>query len=96
MDHALSRSRDAKGKLAHSEKAQAKAEKKYKESLFHLAKVEKGHKNAEVTLAGFEKQVEELWISLKKAKMQLALAIEQTKLQQKQLKGKDAKKAKAK
>ena len=55
MDHALSRSRDAKGKLAHSEKAQAKAEKKYKESLFHLAKVEKGHKNAEVALAGFEK-----------------------------------------
>lgn len=46
-------------------------------------------------MVGFEKQAEELRISLKKAKMQLALAIEQTKLQQKQLEGKDAEKAKA-
>lgn len=95
VDHTLSKSREAEGKLAQSEKALADAEKKYKYSLFHLAEAEKGHKNVEVALEGFEKQADKLGVSLKKAKMQLALAIEQTKLQQNQLEGKDAKKAKA-
>ena len=82
-------------KLAHSDKALAAAKKKYKDSLFHLAKAERGCKNAEAALWGFEKQVEELWVSLKKTEMQLASAKEQIKLQQKELEGKYSKKAKA-
>lgn len=56
--------------------------------------MEEIRKNAELALTGFEKQVEEARVSLKKAETQLALAIEKTKQQQKQLKGKDAEKAK--
>lgn len=44
VDHALSKSQDAKGKLAHSEKAQAEAKKKYKESLFTWLTSKKGAK----------------------------------------------------
>ena len=64
-------------------------------TFFHLPEVEKGRKNAEVALAGFEKQAEELQVSLKKSETQLALAMEKTKQQQKQLEDKDAEKAKA-
>lgn len=96
MDHALSKSREAEGKLAQFEKALAKVEKKYKDSLFHLADIKKRRKNAEATLGGFERQTEDLQVSLKKVETQLALAIEQTKLQQKQLEAKDAEKAQAK
>ena len=89
VDHALSKSREAKGQLTQSEKALADAEKKLKGTFFHLAEVEKGGKNAEATQAGFEKQVEELRVSLKKSETQLALAMEKTKQQQKQLEDKD-------
>lgn len=34
--------------------------KKYKDSLFYLPKAERGCKNAEAALGGFEKQAEEL------------------------------------
>ena len=60
VDRALSKSREAKSKLAQSDKTLAYVEKKYKDSLFYLPKAEKGCKNAEVALGGFEKQVEEL------------------------------------
>ena len=63
-------------------------------TFFHLVEVEKGRKNAEAALAGFEKQAEELQVSLKKSETQLALAMEKTKQQQKQLKDKDVEKAK--
>ena len=89
VDHALSKSREAKGQLTQSEKALADAEKKLKDTFFHLAEVEKGRKNAEATQVGFEKQVEELRVSLKKSETQLALAMEKTKQQQKQLEDKD-------
>ena len=89
VDHALSKSREAKGQLTQSEKALADAEKKLKDTFFHLAEVEKGRKNAEAAQAGFEKQVEELRVSLKKSETQLALAMEKTKQQQKQLEDKD-------
>ena len=79
VDHALSKSWEAKGKLTQSEKAIADAEKKLKDTFFHLAEVEKGRKNAEAAQAGFEKQVEELRVSLKKSETQLALAMEKTK-----------------
>lgn len=55
VDHALSKSREVEGKLAQSEKALADAEKKYKYSLFHLAKAKRVCKNVEVALEGFEK-----------------------------------------
>ena len=64
-------------------------------TFFHLPEVEKGRKNAETALAGFEKQAEELQVSLKKSETQLALAMEKTKQQQKQLEDKHAEKAKA-
>ena len=89
VDHALSKSREAKGQLTQSEKALVDAEKKLKDTFFHLAEVEKGRKNAEAAQAGFEKQVEELRVSLKKSETQLALAMEKTKQQQKQLEDKD-------
>ena len=89
VDHAQSKSREAKGQLTQSEKALADAEKKLKDTFFHLAEVEKGRKNAEAAQAGFEKQVEELRVSLKKSETQLALAMEKTKQQQKQLEDKD-------
>ena len=62
VDHALSKSRKIEGILAQSEKTLVDAEKKYWESLCHLAKAEKGHKNAEAALGGFEKQLEKLWV----------------------------------
>lgn len=68
VDHALSKSREAENKLVQSDKALADSKKKYKDSLFHLTKAEKGHKNAEAALARFERQVEELRASLKKSK----------------------------
>ena len=52
-------------------------------------------KNAKSTLVGFEKRAEDARVSLKKVETQLALAIEKTKQQQKQLEAKDTEKAKA-
>ena len=69
VNHTLSKSREVESKLAQSDKALADAEKKYKDSFFHLVKVEKRRKNAEATLGGFEKQAEELRVSLKKIEM---------------------------
>ena len=56
------------------------AEKKYKDPLFHLVEAEIGRKNIEAALGGAEKQAEEMRVSLKKTKTQLALAKEQIKL----------------
>mgnify|MGYP007088660651 CR=1 FL=1 len=95
VDHALSKSWEVESKLAHSDKALAEAKKKYKDSFFHLTKAERGHKNTKAALWGFEKQAEELRVSVKKIEMQLASAKEQIKLQQKELKAKDAEKEKA-
>lgn len=92
VDHALSKTREAKNKLELSEKAYADLKKRLKDTLFHLAEVEKACKNAKLALVGFEKQAEEARVSLKKAETQLALAIEKTK-KQKQLEAKDPEKA---
>ena len=96
VDHAFSKSPEVESKLAHSDKDLAEAKKKYKDSLFHLAEVERGYKNTEATLWVFEKKAKELRVSLKKTETQLAWDKEQIKLQQKELEGKDAEKAKAK
>ena len=79
VDHALSKSREAKGKLVQSNKALVDSKKKYKDSPFHLAKAEKGHKNSKAAPAGFKRQAEELHASLKKSKTQLGLANEKIK-----------------
>ena len=56
VNHALSKSRETEGKLTYFEKALADYEKKLKEAFFfQLAEAEKGCKNAEAALAGFEK-----------------------------------------
>lgn len=68
-----------KKKLELSEKAHTNTEKRLKDTLFHLADVEKVRKNAKLALTGFERQAEEAQISLKEAEMQLALATEKTK-----------------
>lgn len=81
--------------MEQSEKALADSKKRLKETLFHLSKVEKGCQNAELSLVEFEKQAEEVQLSLKKVETQLALAIEKTKQQQKQLEEKDAERIKA-
>lgn len=95
VDHALSKSRDAKTKRAVVDKALDEAEKWYKESLFHLAEAEKGCKSAKAALGRAEKQVEELRIQLRKTDEQFTSAQEQVKLQLKELEAKDAEKAKA-
>ena len=59
------------------------SEKRLKDTLFHLAEVEKSRKNTECALACFKEQVEESRVSLKKVETQLALATEKTKQQQK-------------
>ena len=76
--------------------AHAETEKRQKDTLFHLAKVEKSRNNAKSTLARFEKQAEEARASQKKVESQLALAMVKAKQQQKQLEAKDAERAKAK
>ena len=96
VDHAFSKSPEVESKLAHSDKDLVEAKKKYKDSLFHLAEAERGYKNTEATLWVFEKKAKELRVSLKKTETQLAWDKEQIKLQQKELEGKDAEKAKAK
>ena len=54
--------------MATSNKALAEPKKKYKESLFHQAEVEKGRKSAKAALGGAKRQAEEIWVSLKKTK----------------------------
>ena len=67
MDHALGQAHKAKGKLKAAKKAHAETEKRLKDTLLHLAEVEKSRKNVESALAGFEKQAEEARASQKKA-----------------------------
>lgn len=55
MDHALSKTSEAENKLKLFEKAHTDSEKRLKDTLFHLTKVEKVRKNVELALAGFEK-----------------------------------------
>ena len=66
VDHALLKSREVENKLANSDEALAKVEKKYKDSLFHLLEAEKGRKSVGVALGMAKKQAEEMRVSLKK------------------------------
>ena len=66
VNHALGQAREVEGKLQSAEKAHAESEKRLKDTLFHLAEVEKSRKNTECAFAGFEKQAEEPRVSLKK------------------------------
>ena len=50
VDHTFSKSREVESKLAHSDKDLVEAKKKYKDSLFHLAEAERGHKNTKAIL----------------------------------------------
>ena len=50
---------EAEGKLGEVEKAHIETKQRLKETLFHLAEVEKSRKNADSTLTWFEKQAEE-------------------------------------
>ena len=67
MDHALGQAHKAEGKLEAAEKAHVETEKRLKDTLLHLARVEKSRKNVESALAKFEKQAEEARASQKKA-----------------------------
>lgn len=77
------------------DRALAEVEKKYKDSLFRLAKAERGHKSAKAASGGVERQAEELRVLLKKTDEQLSLVKVQIKLQVKELGNKDAKREKA-
>ena len=81
VDHALGQACEAEGKLELVKKAHADFEKKFKDVLFHLAKVKKSCKNTESTLASFEKQAEETRVAQKKVETYLVLAIVKTKQQ---------------
>lgn len=56
VEHALSKSKEEESHRIATTKAQVKAEKKYMESLFKLAKVERGRKSAEAALGVVERQ----------------------------------------
>lgn len=83
VNHTLGQAREADGKRETTEKADVKSKQRLKDTLFHLAEVEKSQKNTESALASFEKQAEDSKASLKNTETQLALAIEETKKQQK-------------
>lgn len=95
VDHTLGKARDPNAKKHATKKAQAEAEQRGKDTLFHLVEVENHRKNAEFALTGYEKQAAKALEAQKKAKSQLALAMIQVKQQQQQLEAKDAEKAKA-
>lgn len=65
----MSKTNEAEGKLEQSEKALSVSKEMLKETFFHMAEVEKGHKNAESALAGYEKQDKEVRLSLKKVEI---------------------------
>ena len=50
VDHTLGQAREAEGKLEATKKAYAETEKRLKDILFHLAKVEKSRKKSRVCL----------------------------------------------
>ena len=70
-------------------------DKKLKESLAHLIKAKRAKKNAEATLASYEKQAVECLEAQRKAENKLALNMVEVKQLQKQLEAKDVEKAKA-
>ena len=55
MDHALYKFEEEESRYIATTKAQAEAEKKYKESLFRLAEVKRGRKSAEAALGVIER-----------------------------------------
>ena len=59
VDHALGQAREVEGKLEEAEKTHMETEKRLKDILFHLDKVEESRKNAEFALVGFKKHAEE-------------------------------------
>ena len=89
MDHALYKFEEKESRYIATTKAQAEAEKKYKESLFRLAEVKRGRKSAEVAQGVVERQAEEQRIQLRLAEEELALAKEKIELQWKELEGKE-------
>ena len=89
MDHALYKFKEEESRYIATTKAQAEAEKKYKESLFRLAEVERGRKSAEAAQGVGERQAEEQRIQLRLAEEELALAKEKIELQWKELEGKE-------
>ena len=95
VDHTLGQAREAEGKLEATKKAYAEIEKRLKDILFHLAKVEKSRKKCRVCLGLVCETGRGGKASQKKTKSQLALAMVKAKQQQKQLEAKDAEMAKA-
>ena len=55
MDFALGQAREAEGKLEEVENTYVETEKRLKDTLFHLAEVEKSRKNVESALTRFRK-----------------------------------------
>ena len=95
VDHALGQAHEVEGKLGAAKRAHEETDKNLKETLSQLIEIDKSKKNAEVTLANYEKQAVESLKAQKKAENQLALTMVKVKPQQKQLEVKDAEKAKA-
>ena len=68
VDHALGQTHEAEGKLGAAKKAHEETNKKLKETLSQLTKVEKSRKSAEAALASYEKQATKSLEAQKKAK----------------------------
>lgn len=95
VDHSLDLARKAKTKLEAAKKAYAEADKKLKENLAQLTKVEKAQKNVEFALKSYEKQAADALKAQRKEENKMALNMVQLKQTQKQLEAKGAKMAKA-
>ena len=96
VDHSLNMARKAKNKLEAAKKAHAGMEKKLKETLAQLTKVEKAHRNVESALKGYKKQAAKALEAQKKAENKMAETVVELKQAKKQLEAKETEKSQAK
>ena len=96
MEHSFDLARKAKNKLEDAKRAHAEVDKKLKENLVQLSKVEKVQRNAESALKSYEKQATNALKAQKRAENKMALTVVELKQIKKQLEAKEAKKPQAK
>ena len=79
MDHALDMARDAKARQEVAKRAHSDADKKLKETIAQLVKVEKARRNVESAISGYERQVAEALEAQRRVENKLALTVVELK-----------------
>ena len=95
VDHSLEMARDAKAKQEAAERAHSNTDKKLKQTIAQLAKVEKARRNVESFLKDYEKQAIDTLEAQKKAKNKMVLTVMKLNQANKQLEAKEKEKAEA-